>query len=160
MCYIGRDSCDCWASSGVIVARGCRYRCRGLLIFPPFFWCVEVKSDSGSWDSNPGSEHSQPKTLTTALPFFFFFYLCLFVPGYLHIFLHHFFFQNKRWILIVGWYRQEYRYAAVRRSHALLHSFLFFFFLRLLLLNKIKLSRCCAVLMYDILIYVLKAWTK
>ena len=23
--------------------------------------------------------------------FFFFFYLCLFVPGYLHIYLHHFF---------------------------------------------------------------------
>ena len=35
-----------------------------------------------------------------------------------------------------------------------------FFFLRLLLLNKIKLSRCCAVPMYDILIYVLKAWTQ
>ena len=28
------------------------------------------------------------------------------------------------------------------------------------MLNKIKLSRCCAVLMYDILIYVLKAWTQ
>ena len=40
-----------------------------LLIFPPFFWCVEVKSDSGRWDSNPGSERSQPKMLTTA--FFF-----------------------------------------------------------------------------------------
>ena len=38
--------------------------------------------------------------------------------------------------------------------------FSLFFFLRLLMLNKIKLSRCCAVLMYDILIYVLKAWTQ
>ena len=28
------------------------------------------------------------------------------------------------------------------------------------MLNKVKLSRCCAVLMYDILIYVLKAWTQ
>ena len=69
------------------------------------------------------------------------------------------FFQNKRCILIVGWYRRKYRYATVRRSHALLHSFLFFFF-KIIIVNKIKLSRCCAVLMYDILIYVLKAWTQ
>ena len=27
---------------------------------------------------------------------FFFFYLCLFVPGYLHIFFYIIFFQNKR----------------------------------------------------------------
>ena len=29
-----------------------------LLIFPPLFWCVEEKSDSGCRDSNPGSERS------------------------------------------------------------------------------------------------------
>ena len=29
-----------------------------LLIFPPLFWCVEEKSDSGRRDSNPGSERS------------------------------------------------------------------------------------------------------
>ena len=106
----------------------------------------------------PGPERSKPRALTTA--FFFFFFISVYLFQVIYIFFYIIFFQNKRWILIVGWYRQEYRYAAVLRSHALLHSFLFFFFLRLLLLNKIKLSRCCAVPMYDILIYVLKAWTQ
>ena len=66
----------------------------------------------------------------------FFFNLCLLIPGF-YMFLFYFtwfFFQNKRWILIVGWYRQKYRYATVRRSHALLN----FFFLRLLLCLKFK----------------------
>ena len=57
-----------------------------------------------------------------------------------------FFFQNKRWILIVGWYRQKYRYATVRRSHALLRFFFFFFKFRLLLCLKFKrLLRCAYV---------------
>ena len=43
-------------------------RCRGTADFSSVFWCGEVKSDSGRRDSNPGSERSQPKTLTTALP--------------------------------------------------------------------------------------------
>ena len=47
------DSCNCWASSGVIVARGCRCRCRGTADFSSIFWCVEEKSDSGRRDSNP-----------------------------------------------------------------------------------------------------------
>ena len=146
-------SYSCWAWSAVIVTGGCRCRCRGTADFSSVFWCVGVKSDSGRRDSNPGSERSQPKM-------FFFFFLSLFISSRLFTyFFTSFFFQNKRWILIVGWYRQEYRYATVRRSHKLLHSFLSIF-LRLLLLNKIKLSRCCAVLMYDFLIYVLKAWTQ
>ena len=65
----GRNSSSSWASSSVIVTRGCRCRAaRVLLISSSVFWCVEVKSDSGRRDSNPGSERSQPKTLTTALP--------------------------------------------------------------------------------------------
>ena len=54
--------------------------------FSSVFWCVEVKSDSGRRDSNPGSERSQPKTLTT------YFYLCLLIPGFLHIFIYTIFF--------------------------------------------------------------------
>ena len=150
-------SCSSWAWFAVIVTGGCRRRCPGYCWFFLRFWCVGVKSDSGRRDSNPGSERSQPKTLTT---FFFFFFISVYLLQVIYIFFYIIIFQNKRWILVVGWYRQEYRYAAVRRSHALLHSFHFFFFLRLLLLNKIKLSRCCAVPMYDILIYVLKAWTQ
>ena len=61
-------SCSSWAWSAVIVTGGCRCRCRGTADFPSVFWCVGVKSDSGRRDSNPGSERSQPKTLTTALP--------------------------------------------------------------------------------------------
>ena len=63
------DSCSSWASSGVVVTGGCRCRGRGTTDFSSVFWCVEVKSDSGRRDSNPGFERSQPKTLTTA--FFF-----------------------------------------------------------------------------------------
>ena len=62
-------SCSSWAWSAVIVTGGCRCRCRGTADFSSVFWCVGVKSDSGRRDSNPGSERSQPKTLTT---FFFF----------------------------------------------------------------------------------------
>ena len=65
-----RDSCSSWALSGEILARGCRCRCRFTADFSSVFWCVEVKSDSGRRDSNPGSERSQLKTLTT---FFFIF---------------------------------------------------------------------------------------
>ena len=54
--------------------------------FSSVFWCVEVKSDSGRRDSNPGSERSQHKTLTT------FFYLCLLIPGFFtYFYLHDFF---------------------------------------------------------------------
>ena len=119
--------CSSWAWSAVVVTGAVDVAAGVLLIFPPFFWCLGVKSDSGRRDSNPGSERSQPKTLTTALPSFFF--LSLFINSrFFTYFFTSFFFQNKRWILIVGWYRQEYRYMTVRRSHALLHSFLFFFF--------------------------------
>ena len=49
--------------------------------FSSVFWCVEVKSDSGRRDSNPGSERSQPKTLTT-------FFLSLFIDSrFFYIFL-------------------------------------------------------------------------
>ena len=83
-------SCSSWAWSAVIVTGGCRCRRRGTADFSSVFWCVGVKSDSGRRDSNPGSERSQPKTLTT----FFFFYLCLLVPGYLHIFFYIIFFPE------------------------------------------------------------------
>ena len=33
----GRDSCSSWASSGVIVTKGCRCRCRGIADFSSFF---------------------------------------------------------------------------------------------------------------------------
>ena len=45
-----------------------------------------------------------------------------------------------------------------RRYDIAMHYYIFFFSLRLLL--YLNLSRCCAVLMYDILIYILKAWTQ
>ena len=45
----------------------------------------------------------------------------------------------------------------MRRYDVAMHYYIFFFLRLLLCLN---LSRCCAVLMYDILIYVLKAWTQ
>ena len=61
-------SCSSWAWSAVIVTGGCRCCCRGTADFSSVFWCVGVKSDSGRRDSNSGSERSQPKTLTTALP--------------------------------------------------------------------------------------------
>ena len=83
-----RDSGSSWALSGEIVARGCRCRCRFTADFSSVFWCVEVKSDSGRRDSNPGSERSQPKTLTT------YFYLCLLIPGFLHIFIYMIFFPE------------------------------------------------------------------
>ena len=51
--------------SVIVVVAGCRCRCRFTADFSSVFWCVEVKSDSGRRDSNPGSERSQPKTLTT-----------------------------------------------------------------------------------------------
>ena len=57
-----------WAWSAVVVTGAVDVAAGVLLIFPPFFWCLGVKSDSGRRDSNPGSERSQPKTLTTALP--------------------------------------------------------------------------------------------
>ena len=66
-------SCSSWAWSAVIVTGGCRCRCRGTADFSSVFWCMGVKSDSGRRDSNPGSERSQPKTLTTFFLFFFFF---------------------------------------------------------------------------------------
>ena len=53
----------------------------GVLLIFLRFWCVGVKSDSGRRGSNPGSERSQPKALTIA-----FFYFCLLIPGFLHIF--------------------------------------------------------------------------
>ena len=46
----------------------------GVLLIFLRFWCVGVKSDSGRRDSNPGSERSQPKTLTTAFFLFNFVY--------------------------------------------------------------------------------------
>ena len=63
----------------------------GVLLIFLRFWCVGVKSDSGRRDSNPGSERSQPKTLTTA------FFLTLFINSriFTYLFLHGFF-QNKR----------------------------------------------------------------
>ena len=49
--------------------------------FSSVFRCVEVKSDSGRRDSNPGSERSQLKTLTT-------FFLSLFIGSrFFYIFL-------------------------------------------------------------------------
>ena len=81
-----RDSGSSWALSGEIVARGCRCRCRFTADFSSVFWCVEVKSDSGRRDSNPGSERSQPKTLTT-------FFLSLFIDSrfFTYFYLHDFF---------------------------------------------------------------------
>ena len=75
------------------------------------------------------------------------FFLTLFINSrfFTYFFFTWFFFQNKRRILIVGWYRQKYRYATVRRSHALLH---FFFFLRLLLCLKFKSLLRCAYVRY------------
>ena len=60
----------------------------GVLLIFLRFWCVGVKSDSGRRDSNPGSERSQPKTLTT-----FFFFLTLFINSrnFTYLFLHGFF---------------------------------------------------------------------
>ena len=59
------------------------------------------------------------------------------------------------------WFRQKYRYATVRYSHAILHFFFFFFKDYICNLN---LSRCRAVLMYDIVLFlsisVLKTWSQ
>ena len=53
-----RYSCNCWASSGVIVTLGAVNVAAGVLLIFPTFWCVEVRSDSGRRDSNPGSGRS------------------------------------------------------------------------------------------------------
>ena len=67
---MGRDSSSSWASSGVVVTRGCRCRAaRVLLSFSSVFFFFLVRgSKIGRWDSNSGSERLQSKTLTTALP--------------------------------------------------------------------------------------------
>ena len=59
----------------------------GVLLIFLRSWCVGVKSDSGRRDSNPGSERSQPKMLTTA------FFLTLFINSriFTYLFLHGFF---------------------------------------------------------------------
>ena len=95
-----------------------------LLIFPPFFWYVEIKSDSGRRDSNSGSERSQPKALTIA-----FFYFCLLIPGFLHIFFTYFF----------------------SRINVAMHYYFFFFILSLLLCLKFKpLLRCANVRYFNL----------
>ena len=56
-----RDSCNCWASSGVIVARGCRCRCwgtadfsSGLFVFFFFFFLRGSKIGLRSPGFEPG----------------------------------------------------------------------------------------------------------
>ena len=55
-------------------------------------------------------------------------FFCLLFPGFLHILFYMIFSRINAEFWLWGGFKQKYRYATVRHSHALLHFFFFFFF--------------------------------